>query len=222
MKVALQIVTVGVSMFTALFVLALIAVGASAAAVVARKKRARALGGGRPVRQLGSGSDTLLERGFSEMRVGDIMQHEGTDYLVEGVNSYDEAGRRWQMAYLVDGKEKVWLLVGLDRSGSAAKSFLRPTKDLDINDYPSEVLVLGEDTYRFDKRGTATVSLDGNTAGLGGGNGESQPGAAHRCRWWNYQGPGDQVLLIEQWGDDYRILTGHSLGDTDIEMMPGS
>lgn len=220
MKLVAEAVTVGRLVFTVLFILALIAVGGTTAAIVTRGRSTKALGGG-DVKQLGPGAaDTLIERGFSDMRVGDIMLFDGADFLVEGVSTYDEAGRSWSMAHMVDGKTNYWLLVGLDKSGSSAKSLLQPTSELDINEYPPEVLILGEERYTFGKRGSATVALYGNTGGVGGDS--AKPGRAHRCRWWNYQGPSNTTILIEQWGEDYRVLAGRSLGDTDIEMMPGS
>ena len=221
MKTYAEAVTVAPLVFTVLIILALIAVGGTAAAVVTRGRSNKALVGGNDVKQLGPGSvDSLLERGFSDMRVGDIMLFDGADFLVEGVSTYDEAGRAWSMAHLVDGKTSYWLLVGLDKSGSSNKSLLQPTSELDINEYPPEVLILGGERYTFGKRGSATVALFGNTGGVGGDS--DKPGRAHRCRWWNYQGPANTTILVEQWGDDYRVLAGRSLGATDIEMMPGS
>ena len=52
--------------------------------------------------------------------------------------------------------------------------------------------------------------------------GSSNEASVHRCRWWNYQAAGDKALLVEQWGDDYRMLVGRSVGDTELDMMPGS
>lgn len=181
-------------------------------------RRRHALPGG-AIRQLGSGD--LQERGFSELLVGDIVQYSGQDFLVEGVINYDEAGHRWLMANLVDGDDARWLLVGLDRTGRSSKRLLRPTTAVELSSYPPEVLFIDAERYSFDKRGTATTSLTGNTGTLGGTN-ESASGKSHRCRWWNYSAPGDKALLIEQWGDDYRALVGETVLDSEIEMMPGS
>ncbi len=183
-------------------------------------RRRNALPGGSP-KQLGTGSNgNLIERGFSDLRVGDIVQYSGQDYLVEGVIHYDEAGHEWSMANIVDGKDQHWLLVGLERSGGASKRLLQPTSEVDLNGYPPEQMVIGETQYRFDKRGTATASLTGDTGTLSGG--ENGSASVHRCRWWSYQAAGESSLLVEQWGDDYRLLVGRRVGDTDLEMMPGS
>ena len=211
-------------MFTALIIAALIITGA--VSVVgggmywAARRRNALPGGSQSPKLLGSGSASdLLERGFTDMRVNDVVLYDGSDFLIEGVIQYDEAGHRWSMANLVDGDTSYWLLVGLERSGSASKKLLQPKSGIDLNGYPPEVLVVEGERFAFDKRGTATTSLSGNTGSLGGGATE---GGAHRCRWWNYQAPGGKALIVEQWGDDYRVLSGTSVGDTDLELMPAS
>jgi hypothetical protein len=220
----LLIVKVVPAVFTALIIAALIIAGAATAVggglIIAAKRRNALPGGDQKLLGTGSNGD-IIERGLAQLRVDDIIQYNGQDFLVEGVIRYDEAGHEWSMSNMVDGKDNFWLLVGLERSGSASKRLLQPTKEVDMNGYPPELLVIGDDRYDFDKRGTATASLDGNTGTLSGGS--SNGGASvHRCRWWNYQAPGDKALLVEQWGDDYRILVGRSVGDTELDMMPGS
>lgn len=222
MYVGAGIVTVGSLVFTALLIAVLIIAGAATAVggslILASQRRKALPGGGNKQLPAGSARD-LIERGFADLRVDDIVQYSGKDYLVEGVIRYDEAGHQWSMAHIVDGKDHQWLLVGLERTGSASKRLLQPTKEVDMNGYPPEMLMVGDKKFSFDKRGTATTSLHGNTGTLGGG---SEGTTVHRCRWWNYQAPGDKTLLVEQWGDDYRVLIGRSVGDTDLEMMPGS
>lgn len=210
-------------MFTALIIAALIMAGAAStvggALLVSRKRNALPGGG---ARQLTAGSaGDLDERDFTELRVDDVVQYSGQDYMVEGVINYDEAGHRWSMAHLVDGGDDQWLLVGLERTGGSSKRLLKRTTDVELNGYPPEVILVGKERYTFDKRGTATTSLHGNTGSLGG-NSASQTGNSHRCRWWNYHAPGTKALLVEQWGEDYRVLIGKTVSDSEIDMMPGS
>ncbi len=214
-------------MFTALIIAALILAGAATAVggglvIAARKRKSLGSGGSEP-KLLGSGSATdLQERGFGDLRVGDVIMHDATDYIVEGVIRYDEAGHHWSMARIVDGTKSCWLLVGLERTGGASKRILNPTNDVELAGYPPELIMLGEERYNFDKRGTATTELEGDTGSLGGISQNNTGAAAHRCRWWNYSAAGPNALLVEQWGDDYRVLVGAKVSDSEIEMMPGS
>jgi len=215
--------TVQIVLFTILIIAALILAGAATAVgggVLLSARKRNALVAGDAPKLLNAGSSGLLERGFSDLRVGDVVMYDGRDFIVEGVIRYDEAGHHWSMARIVDGDSDQWLLVGLERSGASSKRLLAPNSEIELNGYPPEVIMVAEERYTFDKRGTATASLDGDTGTLGG-NAAPTGGAAHRCRWWNYNG-GSKSLLVEQWGDDYRVLVGVLVGDTDIEMMPGS
>lgn len=213
-------------MFTALLIAILIVVGAATVVgggLVLATKRRKELARGSSALQLGEGStgDQLLERGLRDLRVDDVVQLDGRDFLVEGVIRYDEAGHGWIMGRLVDGRDMHWLLVGLERTGGTITRLLDTADDFDLHGYPPELLVRGETRYRFDKRGTATTTLHGATGTLASG-GEGAKGTVHRCRWWSYEAPGGECLLVEQWGDDYRVLAGRKVSDTEVEMMPGS
>lgn len=209
--------------FTALIIAALIIAGAGAAVggsmALASRKRHALPGSGGPKLLGDGGAGELVERGINEMRVHDIVMYDGRDFLIEGVILYDEAGHRWTMGRLVDGNDTFWLLVGLERTGGSSKRLLTPTTEVELNGYPPERVVVGDTSYSFDKRGTATTSLTGNTGSLAG---TLASGGAHRCRWWNYQAAGGKALVIEQWGDDYRVLVGKKVADTEIELMPAS
>lgn len=209
-------------MFTALLIIILIVAGAATVVgggLVLTARKRNALGGGPSTKQLGSGTGHLIERSFEDLRVNDIVVYNGQDFLVEGVIRYDEAGHSWSMARIVDVREAHWLLVGLERSGGSSKKLLSRNDKVPMDAYPPEVLIVEEKRYTFDKRGTATASLDGDTGSLGGGG---DGASAHRCRWWSYNAAGSDALLVEQWGDDYRVLQGKALSDSELEMMPGS
>ncbi len=225
MKVGLGIAKVVSLLFTALIIAALIVAGAATVVgggLVFAKKR-NALGSGHEPKLLGTGANgDLLERSFTDMRLGDVVMHDGKDYIVEGLIRYDEAGHKWSMARIVDAESSKWLLVGLERTGGSSKRFLAPTTEVELAGYPPELLIVGDERYNFDKRGTATTSLEGDTGSLGGGAQTPGTGAAHRCRWWSYTAAGPSALLVEQWGDDYRVLIGKTVNDSEIEMMPGS
>jgi hypothetical protein len=82
--------------------------------------------------------------------------------------------------------------------------------------------VIGAVRYTLDKRGTATCSLKGDVGPLGASMKDRPEGHTERCRWWLYSAPGDDTMVVEQWGSDYRVLRGKKVGDSTIELMPGS
>jgi len=196
--------------------------GGVAAVGIAATERRKALPGGAPRALAAGADDKLLERTVRELRVNDIVTIEGCDFLCEGVIAYDEDGHRWLGGRCVDGSEIEWLIVGLERSGAGAMRLLKQDSTTHISGYPPEAVVIGDLRYMLDKRGTANCELRGDVGGLGEAKKDRPEGHVERCRWWLYSAPGDDSLLVEQWGADYRVLTGKKIGDGVVELMPGS
>ena len=218
-------------MFTALLIALLIVAGATTVVgggIVWQHGRRRALerAGAEP-RLLGSGggnggeAGAGLERGPAEMRPGDIVQHDGRDWLVEGVIHYDEDGHRWVAGRLVDVAEERWLVAGMDRAGTAALLLLEVDRGIEVGSYPPEAIHAGDRRYNLDRRGTATVKIEGDAGGLPAPK-DLAPQSVLRCRWWRYAGAGDARILVEQWGADFRALRGTALSEGALELMPGS
>jgi hypothetical protein len=162
------------------------------------------------------------ERGLDDVRVDDIVTIDSKDYLCEGVINYDEDGHRWVAARCIDDKDVKWLVVGLERSGAHSTRLLGHDAETQISGYPPEALVIGDLRYALDKRGTATCELRGDVGGLGDLQRDRPQGHVERCRWWLYNAPGDDTLVVEQWGSDYRVLRGKKVGDGVIELMQAS
>jgi hypothetical protein len=196
-------------------------VAAVSVAVNERRKGLAGSGGAGPA-ALAAGGDKLLERTVRDLRVDDVLTIDGNDFLVEGTIGYDEDGHRWTGARVVDGANVQWLFVGIERVGSGALRLLTQDDATQISGYPPEVLVIGDLRYALDKRGAATCSLRGDLGALGALKKDRPDGHVERVRWWLYTAPGDDTLLLEQWGSDYRVLRGKKVGDSTIELIPGS
>ncbi len=205
-----------------LLVSILVVLGGAAAAgsiYALNEKRRRELPAG-STHALPAGSDKLVERSVKELRVGDVLTLDARDFLVEGVVNYDEDGHRWVGARIVDGTDTRWCVVGLERAGGNAVRMLTQDDASDLAGYPPEALVLGEQRFTLDKRGTATCKLSGDVGALGGA--KRSDAAIERCRWWLYGAPGDATAIVEQWGSDYRVLRGKKMSADTIDLIPGS
>jgi hypothetical protein len=196
-------------------------IGGAAAVGIAVNERRKALPGGAP-RALPAAGDKLLERTVRDLRVDDVLTIDGKDFLVEGMINYDEDGHRWTGARVVDGGEVRWLVVGIERTGLGSMRLLAQDETVQIAGYPPEVLVIGEVRYALDKRGAATCALHGELGPLGALKKDRPDGHVERARWWLYSAPGDDTLLLEQWGSDYRVLRGKKVGEAGLELIPGS
>jgi hypothetical protein len=197
-------------------------VGGVAAVGIAVNERKKALpSGGGLALPAGSG-DKLVERTVRDLRVDDVLTLDGKDFLCEGLIAYDEDGHRWNAGRVVDGKDVKWLIVGLERTGAGSTRLLEQDESQPITGYPPEAIVLGDVRYVLDKRGAATCHLYGDLGALAGLKKDRPAGHVERCRWWLYSAPGDDTVLVEQWGADYRVLRGKKIGDGIVELIPGS
>ncbi len=120
---------------------------------------------------------------------------------------------------MVDGDDKYWLVAGMERGGSFIVRLMRDAS-VEIDGYPPENLVVGEQRFGLDKRGTATVTSKGET-GLGRPNTDGLA-TAERCRWWSYDTPGEDTLIVEQWGNAFRVIQGAKVSSDIVDMIPGS
>jgi len=208
-------------MFTALLIAALVAagtvIGAGIGAALAGRRRRLLTDGDMDNREGVSGH--LIERALTDLRVGDVIQRDDRDYLVEGTIHYDEAGNRWISGRLVDGEHTRWLVVGMERATDSAK-WCQIDPSINVGGYPPETIATQQRRYQLQRRGTATTTVTG-AAGISPGQG-AHPEAVSRCRWWRYTAPGSYCLIVEQWGEDFRILRGMSIDPDSIEMLPGS
>ena len=205
------------------FLLVLLTViGGVAAVGIAAGERRKSLPGGSPPQLPAGGGDKLVERGVRDLRIDDVLTIDGKDFLVEGTIAYDEDGHRWTGARVADGRDVKWLVIGIERVGAGAMRLLVQDESTQISGYPPEVLVIGEVRYALDKRGAATCALHGDLGPLGALKKDRPDGHVERARWWLYSAPGDDTLLLEQWGADYRVLRGKKIGDGTIELIPGS
>lgn len=205
-----------------ILVVLLTVVGGVTAVGVAAKGRRKQLTSG-DVKALPSGhGDPHRERTVRELRVDDVLSLDGRDFLCEGLIAYDEDGHRWSAGRIVDGADVKWLVVGLERVGTGSIRLLTPDETQPITGYPPEAIVVGDIRYVLDKRGAATCQLHGDVGPLGDLKKDRPSGHVERCRWWLYSAPGDDTLLVEQWGADYRVLRGKKVVDGMIELIPGS
>lgn len=205
-----------------LLVLLTVLGGTVAVSVSANARRKALTGGGGSQKLLPAMGDKLIERTVRDLRVDDVLTIDGKDYLCEGLIAYDEDGHRWLGGRIADGGEVTWLVVGIERASASSTRLLKQDESTPISGYPPEAIVIGDVRYALDKRGTATCQLYGDVGGLGALKKDRPEGHVERCRWWLYSAPGDDTLLVEQWGSDYRLLRGKKVSDATVELIPAS
>ena len=195
-------------------------VGAVSAVGIAASDRKKALPGG-GTKALPAGASEI-ERSVRDLRVDDVLTIDSADYLCEGLIAYDEDGHRWTAGRVVDGAATKWLVIGIDRVGTSGMRLFVQDEAQHIAGYPPEAMVIEDVRFVLDKRGAATCQLFGDVGPLGDLRKDRPAGHVERCRWWLYSAPGDDTMLVEQWGSDYRVLRGKKVGEGTVELIPGS
>ena len=209
-------------MFIGLLIAILILTGAATAVTggLALAKRRKSLpSAGEAPKQLTTGNQS--ERRLDNLRVGDVLTYDGSDHLVEGVLAYDEDGHKWNAVRVTDGENDRWVVLGLERVGELTARVVDVDTELEVSGYPPETLIANGTRYSIDKRGTASAKFSGEVGRIPGAT-TQQPGTVERCRWWLYSSTGDDTLLLEQWGGEYRALRGKLIHLGLIELIPGS
>lgn len=194
--------------------------GVSAVGIAMKNQKKLPEGGS--TKLLTDGKDRLIERTIRDLRVDDVLTMDGKDFLCEGLIQYDEDGHKWVAGRVVDAGDVNWLVMGIERAAASSTRLMKQDDSTPITGYPPEAIVIGETRYVLDKRGAATCQLHGDLGGLGGLKKDRPAGHVERCRWWLYGAPGEDTLLVEQWGSDYRVLRGRKVVDGTIELIPGS
>ncbi|NEQ98173.1 MAG: DUF4178 domain-containing protein [Cyanothece sp. SIO2G6] len=149
------------------------------------------------------------ERTLFDLQLGDIVQHEGTDWVVEGQLTYDEAGFQWYEYLLQDGDRRRWLAV--EEDDWVDVQLLEPLTSLDISANPPQELTVNDRVYRLVGSGTARMTRKGRL---------DRPNA-ETCRFYDYDGPDNKVLSVEDWNGDIEVSVGDRINPQSLTILPG-
>jgi hypothetical protein len=126
---------------------------------------------------------------LAQLEPQDVIEFEGQSFLVEGVVRFQEHGLRWLAARMVDGADERWLRV--QRRDGLVLCVARAQAGLAWTSPPGERLTHDGEAYMLAKLGQARVEVVG------------QVGRAPQldAGYWEYEGPGDRRLFVEQTGE---------------------
>lgn len=150
-----------------------------------------------------------VERTVFTLEIGDIVQYLDTAWVVEGRLTYDDHGYTWFEYLLQDGEEIRWLSVEEDDRVEVA--LLETTNALDIGQTPPQQLTFAGESYRCIESGTAQMTRTGSALRR----------RAEQCHYFDYKGPGDQVLSIEDWGGEIEVTFGKRIHPSMLLLLPG-
>lgn len=150
------------------------------------------------------------DRSPTTIQVGDVVQHLGSDFLVEGVVTLSEDGRGARLYRLFDDGGERFLYA---KQGTPDPMLLAPTEV--ASDFaaptPPEMLVHAGASYRQ----TARVQASAIRVGQLGARKH-----ADRVRVFEYAGPGPSRLLLVDWGERVEAFAGERILAHAIEILP--
>lgn len=189
--------------------LVLLVVAAVVAVVVYLRKREAAAGTGTapvvdPLRKDSRGIDPR------RIKVGDVVAHEGRDFLVRGTLAFDQDGFEWQEHHLDDTNVRRWLSVEDDEELEICLWEGVPGTDLQPG--PTELTHAGV-TYRRDEHGRARFTASGSTG----------TGPSGTVEYYDYAA-GPQRLSFERYGTDggWEVGLGHVVNERELDIYPTS
>lgn len=150
-----------------------------------------------------------VNRTVFDLQIGDIVQHMGIDWVVEGRLTYQEGAYYWY-EYLLQDKDKIaWLSVEEDDRVEVA--LLEPTNQLDISKDPPPELTFAEEIYTCVNSGKARMTRTGLT----------MKRKAEKCQYFDYESTDGKILSIEVWDGDIEVSVGGKISPRSLTILPG-
>ena len=187
-------------------VLVLVAVAAGVWWFLQQRRRAEGAAGGQPVVDpLRKDSRGIDPRGI---KVGDVIAHEGRDFLVRGTLAFDQDGFQWQEHHLDDASVRRWLSVEDDEELE-----LCLWTGVDAPDLAPGAGELAWDgtTYVRQEQGRATFTASGSTG----------TGPTGTVEYVDYAA-GPKRLSFERFGGagDWEVGVGEVVNERALDIYP--
>jgi hypothetical protein len=175
----------------AVWLLLLLLLLAAVALVLARRARLR------------RHAPKLQGRTLFNLTTGDIVQHDGRDWVVEDRLLYDDDGFQWLEYLLRDGTDGRWLCVCEDDWLEVSWLEDVPAAELEglTADFPEHVRCRGQ-LYHLKETGRASVTAAARVMNR----------RLTGCRYGDYEGADGRVLSLERWEE------GHDPGPPEVSL----
>ncbi|MDX2245102.1 MAG: DUF4178 domain-containing protein [Leptolyngbyaceae cyanobacterium bins.302] len=150
-----------------------------------------------------------LQRTIFTLQIGDIVQYEGADWVVEGRLTFDDNGYSWFEYMLQDGDHVRWLSV--EEDDRVEVCWMETASNLDISGNPPQRITHNGITYEKVEQGVARMQRIGTTLNK----------QAQICRYFEYSAANNQVLSVENWNDDIEVSVGRQIRPSSLTLLPG-
>ncbi len=200
-------------MTTVIVIVLLVLIGVGAYSLIRGRERKPVTSGGGG----GGGTPSLpgaepapaVRSSVRGLRVGDVVNYDGHDSIVERSYRFREGGSRWEEHLLVDGDYKRWLSVEDDEGLECIVWERRPDPSLEPGAGSIEI---DGTSYEFGEQGTADYTLEEG----------SGPGGAGKVEYADYEA-GEKHLSFERFdGSGWEINVGVEVSEHAFDVYPGT
>jgi hypothetical protein len=159
-------------------------------------------------RALSSAPQAPAPSGVRTLKLGDVVNLEGADFIVEGTLRLEQDGFRWEEHRLVDGERSRWLSVEDDEGLEVAVWERAPAGDLEPG--ADRISHEGVD-YELHERGHASFTAEGSTGTATSG----------RLEYVEYAA-GERRLAFERFGADagWELGSGAVVSEHALDIYP--
>ncbi|AQQ54867.1 DUF4178 domain-containing protein [Planococcus lenghuensis] len=150
------------------------------------------------------------KRTLLNLRIGDFVTYDLTDYEVTGKIEYDDGGYRWT-AYQLNATGRIlWLSTELDDELDVG--MYEPVRIPGFEAGAAEVAYDGR-TYYLEEQGRAHVEAAGTSRNVHG----------KHVDYYDYADEtGESFLSVEVWGGDVEVSHGHEIEEFEVTILAGS
>jgi hypothetical protein len=144
------------------------------------------------------------------LRLGDVVNYEGSEFVVQGSIHYRQGGSTWDEHLLLDGTKKKWLSVEDDEGIEIA--VWEKLVDPDIQ--PGEKRILyGGHNYTLEEQGQADYTAEGTTG----------TGTSGKYHYADYES-GELRLTFERYATEapWELSTGRVIPEAALDIYPAS
>ena len=136
--------------------------------------------------QHGASQPASAERSVFNLEIGDIVQNDLRDWIVETIYQYDQDGFKWIEYLLRDGDDVVWLSVVEDDWLELSWMTPVPSEDVAVSMPLRDSILFDGVSYQRVDRGLARFRTIGRS--------RNQDGF---CQFHDYKGPDQRCLSVE-------------------------
>jgi len=161
----------------------------------------------------GGGSGTQSAGGLRQptiftLQLGDVVQYDNVDWIIEDKLTYNDGGWEW-VDYLLQDGDRIGFL-SVEDDDTLEVSFTETVKDCPIENLPADQITYGQLEYKKEESGTAQLK-----------RARKPNSPAETCKYYDYSGPGEAVLSIEDWGGQMEVSVGQTIRPYQLTFLPG-